>query len=46
MIDAAQVTPWLGKLRQDTLTEADLEQALQRLKQGKGSSTVQRLLDG
>jgi len=44
MIDAAQVTQWLGKLRQDTLTEADLEQALERLKQGRESSTVQRLL--
>ena len=33
----------LRKLRQDSLTAADLEQALERLKQGRGSS-VQRLL--
>ena len=44
MVDAAQVTQWLGKLRQGTLTEADFEQALERLKQDKGASAGQRLL--
>lgn len=44
MIDAAQVAQWLGKFKQGTLTEADLEQALERLKQGEGPSSVQRLL--
>ena len=42
MVDAAQVTQWLGKFRQGTLTEADLEQSLEAPKEG--SSTVQRLL--
>ena len=44
MVDAAQVAQWLEKLRQGSLTAADLEQALERLKQEKGSSSVQRLL--
>jgi len=44
MIDAAQVAQWLGKLRANTLTDADLEQGLQRLKQSNTSSNVQRLL--
>ena len=44
MVDATQVAHWLGKLRQGTLTEADLKQALERLKQGSMSSSNQRLL--
>ncbi len=44
MVDAVQVAQWLGKLRQGTLSETDLKQALHRLKQGRESSTGQRLL--
>ena len=44
MVDAVQVAQWLEKLRQGALTAADLEHALERLKQGGGKATVQRLL--
>ena len=43
MIDAAQVSQWLGQLRRGDLTPADLEQALDRLKQERNPA-VQRLL--
>ena len=43
MIDAAQVSQWLGQLKRGALTPADLEQALARLKQDR-SPAVQRLL--
>ncbi len=44
MLDVAQISQWLGKLKQGALTAADLEQALEQLKQGRVSSTSQRLL--
>ena len=44
MVDAVQVAQWLEKLRQGSLAAADLERALQRLKQGGGKAAVQRLL--
>tara|TARA_Y100000588_G_scaffold347036_1_gene395464 strand:+ start:702 stop:1061 length:360 start_codon:yes stop_codon:yes gene_type:complete len=44
MVDAAQVAQWLAQLKQGSLTEADLEQALKRLKQNATASPVQRLL--
>ena len=44
MVDAAQVAQWLAQLRQGTLAETDIEQALERLKQDGISSPVQRLL--
>ena len=43
MVEAAQLSRWLAKLREGTLTAADLEQALERLKQSP-QPTVQRLL--
>ena len=44
MVDAAQVAQWLEKLKQGSLVAADLECALQCLKQGGGQTPVQRLL--
>lgn len=35
MLDVAQISQWLGKLKQGALTAADLEQALEQLKQGR-----------
>ncbi len=43
MVDASQVSRWLGMLKQGTLAPGDLEQALHRLKR-EGRSPVQRLL--
>jgi hypothetical protein len=44
MVDTARISQWLGKLKQGTLTAADLEQALKQLKQGRVSPVRQRLL--
>ena len=45
MVDAAQLTRWLDKLRKGTLTEQDLQEALEELKQrGNGAPAFQKLL--
>ena len=45
MVDAAQLTRWLEKLRKGTLTEQDLQEALDELKRrGNGGSGPQKLL--
>lgn len=45
MVDAAQLTRWLDKLRKGTLTEQDLQEALSELKRrGNGGSGPQKLL--
>ena len=44
MVDAAQVSQWLGQLRRGALTPADLEAALERLKRDGASPAAQRLL--
>ena len=44
MVAAAKVAQWIEKLKQGSLVAADLECALQRLKQGGGQTPVQRLL--
>lgn len=45
MVDAAQLTRWLDKLRKGTLTEQDLQEALNELKRrGNGGPAPQKLL--
>jgi len=45
MVDAAQLTRWLDKLRKGTLTEQDLQEALDELKRGgDGVPAPQKLL--
>ena len=45
MVDATQLTRWLDKLRKGRLTEQDLQEALDELKQrGNGGPAPQRLL--
>ena len=44
MADPQQLDEWLGKLREGTLTEADLKEALARLKEEGAASRPQRLL--
>jgi hypothetical protein len=44
MADAAQITQWIEKLKKGELTEADLQQALDRAKEDTNSSTNQRIL--
>ena len=39
MVDAAQLTRWLDKLRKGTLTEQDLQEALDELKQRGNSAS-------
>lgn len=45
MVDATQLTRWLDKFRKGTLTEQDLQEALDDLKQrGNGAPAPQKLL--
>ena len=45
MVDAAQLTRWLDKLRKGTLSEQDLQEALDDLKRrGNGAHASQKLL--
>ena len=45
MVDATQLTRWLDKLRKGTLTEQDLQEALDELKRrGNGGDGPQKLL--
>lgn len=45
MVDATQLTRWLDKLRKGTLTEQDLQEALDELKQrGNDGPAPQKLL--